>query len=120
MPLEYLFPHPPPEETADTDFKLSVDPDFGGGDSDKDPNESSFGFFVLASPDELQVSLDKRDGSHWEVFDCFDSVSEEAQTVRMTCTDHSETSNCDRIYLGHGVPGTILEMPSGVSVRPSR
>ena len=114
--MEYLFPNPPPADTADTDFKLSVDADYGaGGASENNPNEASFGFFVLASPEELQVSLDKRDGSHWEVFDCFDSVSEEAQKVRMTCTDTSKASNCDQIYLGHGVPGTILEMPPGVS-----
>ena len=95
-----------------------MDPNFGGGgaSTDKDPNDASFGFFVLASPEELQVSIDKRDGSHWEVFDCFDSVSEEEQTVRMTCTDTSEASNCYKINLGHGVPGTILEMPAGVSV----
>ena len=117
VPLDYLFPNPPPADSADTDFKLVVDPTFGGqGDKgDNEPNDASFGFFVLASPDELQVSLDKRDGSHWEVFDCFDDTSEEEQTVRMTCTDTSENSNCDKIHLGHGVPGTIVEMPSGVS-----
>ena len=117
VPLDYLFPHPPPEDSADTEFKLKVDPTFGGtidgpafGD---DPHDAEFGFFVLTSPEELQVSLDKRDGSHWEVFDCFDTVSEEAQTVRMICTDFSDRSNCHKIHLGHGAPGTIVEMPEG-------
>jgi chitinase len=31
----------------------------------------------------------------------------------MFCTDDSEDSNCHKIGLGHGVPGTILEMPEG-------
>jgi len=117
VPLDYLFPHPPAADTADTEYKLSVDPTWGGKGSKgaDDPNDASFGFFVLASPEELQVSLDKRDGSHWELFDCIDSVSEKAQTIRMVCTDYSEESNCNKIYLGKGVSGTILEMPSGVS-----
>jgi chitinase len=32
---------------------------------------------VLASPETLQVTLDKRDGSHWELFDCNDAVTED-------------------------------------------
>ncbi len=31
----------------------------------------------------------------------------------MFCTDISESSNCGKISLGHGVPGTILQMPPG-------
>ena len=81
--------------------------------TDDEPNDASFGFVVITSPEELQVSLDKRDGSHWELFNCNDAVSEEEQTVQMFCTDTSENSNCHKITLGHGVPGTILEMPTG-------
>ena len=77
--------------------------------------DGEFGFVVLASPEEIQISLDKRDGSHWELFNCSNAVSEEEQTIRMMCTDLSESSNCDKIYLGHGAPGTIVEMPKGVS-----
>lgn len=29
----------------------------------------------------------------------------------MFCTDFSENSNCEKIHLGHGAPGTIIEMP---------
>ncbi|KAL9118258.1 MAG: hypothetical protein Q9187_005199 [Circinaria calcarea] len=116
VPLEYLFPHPPVNDGASTDFKLEVDPTYGGK-LDKpfsdNPNNAQFGFVVMTSPEELQVSLDKRDGSHCEVFDCLDAVSEEEQTVRMTCADYSESSTCDKIHLGYGVPGTILEMPEG-------
>ncbi|KAL9030617.1 MAG: hypothetical protein Q9196_001284 [Gyalolechia fulgens] len=116
VPLENLFPHPPQGDNIDTDFDLQVDNTWGDGKADTagdEPNESSFGFVVLTSPDELQVSLDKRDGSHWELFNCNDAVSEEEQTIQMFCTDASEDSNCHKISLGHGVPGTILEMPEG-------
>ncbi|KAJ3578860.1 hypothetical protein NPX13_g1706 [Xylaria arbuscula] len=116
VPLEYLFDNPPDEKDADTDFSLKVDPTFGGTNDIpfmEDPENAPFGFVVLTSPDELQVSLDKRDGSHWEVFDCFDAVTEGEHTVRMMCTDLSDTSNCNKIHLGHGAPGTIVEMPQG-------
>lgn len=79
--------------------------------------DAEFGFVVLTSPEQIQVSLDKRDGSHWELFDCFDAVSEKEHTIRMMCTDSSEIGNCGKIHLGHGVPGTIIEMPKGVRVR---
>lgn len=68
----------------------------------------------MAAPEEIQVSLDKRDGSHWELLDCMDTTkSEGEQTIRMFCNDDSGESNCHKIHLGHGVPGTILEMPDG-------
>ncbi|KAM7212522.1 putative glycosyl hydrolases family 18 protein [Rhypophila decipiens] len=115
--LDKLFPNPPTGGNVDTEFELLTDDTWGSGSSkngnDEDPNDASFSFVVLTSPDELQVSLDKRDGSHWELFNCTDGLSEEAQTIQMICTDSSENSNCNKIHLGHGVPGTILEMPSG-------
>ncbi|KAJ8120265.1 hypothetical protein ONZ43_g2982 [Nemania bipapillata] len=116
VPLDYLFPNPPKGDDVDTEFTLKMDPTYGGSiptSSSDDPNDAEFGFVVLASPEEIQVSLDARDGSHWEVFDCFDGKSEEAHTVRMLCTDYSESSTCHKIHLGHGAPGTIVEMPKG-------
>ncbi|KAF8252102.1 glycosyl hydrolases family 18 protein-like protein [Wilcoxina mikolae CBS 423.85] len=119
VPLNHLFPHPPTGDNVDTNFEIKVDDTWGSDQEDpdtavkNDPNKSTFGFWVLTSPETLQISLDKRDGSHWEVFNCNDAVSEEEQTVQMICTDISESSNCGKIYLGHGVPGTILEMPKG-------
>ncbi|KAJ3529968.1 hypothetical protein NM208_g9528 [Fusarium decemcellulare] len=116
VPLEYLFPDPPNEEEAESDFQLKVDNTWGGAEDlpfAETPEHSAFGFIVMTSPDELQTTLDKRDGSHWEVFDCNDAVTEGEHTVRMVCTDRSESSNCDKIYLGHGAPGTIVEMPEG-------
>ncbi|EEY23441.1 chitotriosidase-1 [Verticillium alfalfae VaMs.102] len=65
VPLENLFEHPPDGDSVDTDFSLKTDDSSAGGDDD--PNEAAFQFVVLASPDELQVSVDKRDGSHWDM-----------------------------------------------------
>ena len=117
VPLEYLFENAPDEKTAHTEFDLKVDPTFGGSTTDSrfsdEPNDAPFGFVVLTSPEELQVSLDKRDGSHWEVFDCLDPITEGEHKVRMTCTDLSEDSNYGKIHLGRGAPGTIIQMPRG-------
>ncbi|KAF2003755.1 glycoside hydrolase family 18 protein [Amniculicola lignicola CBS 123094] len=115
VPLDRLFKDPPKGDNVDTDFKLHVDPEFGSNTkhTDNDPGNAAFQFVVLASPEELQHSLDKRDGSHWELFNCKGGLSEEEQTIKMFCTDFSENSNCHKIGLGHGVPGTILEMPDG-------
>ncbi|PVH71895.1 glycoside hydrolase family 18 protein [Cadophora sp. DSE1049] len=110
VPLGNLFEHPP-EGGVDTDFTLETDKSSANGDTD--PNEAAFQFVVLVSPEELQVSLDKRDGSHWDVFDCNDAVTEGEHQVRMVCTDFTSDSNCGKIGLGHGVPGTILQMPKG-------
>ncbi|KAL2259976.1 hypothetical protein VTK26DRAFT_6171 [Humicola hyalothermophila] len=115
--LDHLFPNPPTGDDVDTQFDLNVDDTWGGshgGDPNEDePGDSAFQFYVLASPTEIQVSLDKRDGSHWELFNCNDAVSGREQTVQMICTDDSEDSNCGDIFKGHGAPGTILEMPKG-------
>lgn len=116
VPLEYLFENPPPEKEANTEFTLKVDPTYGGSNpapSSEDPNNAPFGFVVMTSPGTIQTTLDRRDGSHWEVFDCLDAVTVGEHTVRMFCTDQSETSNCGKIHLGHGVPGTIIQMPEG-------
>ncbi|WPH03961.1 glycoside hydrolase, protein [Acrodontium crateriforme] len=121
VPLEDLFPSPPTGDNIAVDTNLRIDDTWGDGTKPSngadDPAHATFGFVVLASPQELQVSLDKRDGSDWEVFNCNDAISEEAQTVQMYCRN-SDTTNCDQIHLGHGAEGTIIEMPEGCG--PSR
>ncbi|KAB2569030.1 Chitotriosidase-1 [Lasiodiplodia theobromae] len=115
VPLDYLFPDPPPADEADSEFTLKLD---SANNKDKsaayndDPDNGAFGFVVLTSPEEVQITLDKRDGSHWEFLDCFDG-GEAEHTVRMTCTNDASDSNCHKIHLGRGVPGKILEMPGG-------
>ncbi|EEA26608.1 hypothetical protein PMAA_076690 [Talaromyces marneffei ATCC 18224] len=115
VPLEYLFPNPPSSNIADPVFNLEVDDTWGTGNAEgeDEPNNASFGFVVITAPDEVSVSLDKRDGAPWEVFDCLDSESEGEHTVRVICTDSSPGSRCRDIHLGDGVPGTILQMPAG-------
>jgi chitinase len=115
VPLNRLFKDPPTGDNVDTDFTLKLDDTFGSGKAKtgEDPSDAAFQFVVLASPKELQTSLDKRDGSHWELYGCQYTTSEEEQTIQMFCTDTSENSNCHEIGLGHGVPGIILEMPAG-------
>lgn len=122
--LEHLFPSPPTGDDVKTKFDLNVDDTWGdnheGDGSDDDPNDAAFQFHVLASPTEIQTSLDKRDGSHWELFNCNDAVGGGEQTVQMICTDDSENSNCGDIHKGHGAPGTILEMPQGQGCGPGK
>lgn len=121
--LTKLFKNPPTGDNIDTDFQLETDNTWGDGiadTADKEPNDASFGFAVITSPEELQISLDKRDGSHWELLGCedLDQRSEEEHHIKMFCTDISVNSTCHKITLGHGVPGTIVELPKGCG--PSR
>lgn len=121
--LTKLFKNPPTGDNVDTDFELETDNTWGDGKadtSDKEPDNSSFGFAVITSPEELQISLDKRDGAHWELLGCEDlnQQSEEEHSIKMFCTDISVNSTCHKITLGHGVPGTIVELPNGCG--PSR
>lgn len=118
VPLRYLFPDTPGEDD-EVQFDVKIDNTWGDGVADtpqaEDPDRATFGFWVMTSPEEIQVSLDKRDGSHWELIGC-DTAShdhDEPKTIQMICTDMSKESNCDKIYLGHGVPGTIVELPKG-------
>lgn len=119
VPLEYLFPNAPDENEVNSDFVLKVDPTWGGAEPeesmllDKEPDEAPFGFVVMTSPAEIQQSLDRRDGSHWEIFGCLDPSTIGEHKVRMVCTDHSEQSNYGHIHWGHGAPGTIVQMPQG-------
>ncbi|KAK7955358.1 glycosyl hydrolases family 18-domain-containing protein [Apiospora saccharicola] len=122
--LDKLFPSPPKGSDIQTNFDLKVDDTWGGAEtgdgSDDEPNDGSFQFYVLAAPDEIQTSLDKRDGSDWELFNCHDSTSEEEQTVQMVCTDDSDNSNCDHIFQGLGAVGTIVQMPQGYGCGPGK
>jgi chitinase len=109
------------------------------------PDDNSFGFYILTGnnhscaytlmltistgPEEEITTLDKRDGSHWELFDCDSTRGENRQTVKAVCTDTSDTSNCGIIYKGTGVVATVVEMPENcgpgkysvaVSLEPSK
>lgn len=116
VPLKNLFEHLPPEEGSDTKFDLELDDTFGSGkeESEDTPSDAAFQFVVFTSPEELQISLDKRDGSHWELIGCDDTGDHDGEhAIKMVCTRFDKDSNCHKIHLGHGVPGTILQMPPG-------
>jgi chitinase len=85
VPLDRLFKDPSKGNNVHTDFGLEQEDTWGKG-SDQTPsvddeNSSTFMFYVLASPEEIQISLNKRDSSHWELYNCLHTKSEEPQTV---------------------------------------
>ena len=80
VPLADLFPEPPVGDNVDVDTTLRTDNTWGTGAAetpDDEANDASFGFVVMASPEELQVSLDKRDGSDWELVNCHELDSDQ-------------------------------------------
>lgn len=56
--------------------------------------------------------MDKRDGSHWELFNCPVEKHEGTHTVQAVCTDTSSQSNCHDVFQD-GVAYTVVEMPDG-------
>jgi chitinase len=83
----------------------------------------------IKGPEEEITTVSKRDGSHWEMFGCDNTVGEKRQTVKMICTDFSVNSNCGTIFKGRGVAHTVVDMPGdcgpgryavAVSLEPSR
>jgi chitinase len=57
--------------------------------------------------------MNKRDGSHWELFDCLKEHTEERQTVKAVCANNDFESNCNDIYIGTGVARKVVELPDG-------
>jgi chitinase len=113
VPLDYLFPQVPPA-TDEQKWNIAIDSTMGGQEApnpSRDENDNSFGWYIMSGPSDEITSLDKRDGSHWEVYGCDNKMHEERQTAKMVCTDESANSNCDVIRTGHGVAETIVEMP---------
>jgi len=105
----------PPDSV--TDFALMTDNTMGGRQQDKgnsDPNSNSFAWYLIDGPANEVTTLDKRQGSGWEVYDCDTELHEERQTARMVCTDDrdSSDSNCHHIFLGE-VSATVIRMPAG-------
>jgi chitinase len=62
-------------------------------------------------PSDELVTVDKRDGSHWEIYDCPTKHTEERHTVKAICTNSGSKSNCWDLYKGFGVSGTVVELP---------
>ncbi|KAK2051177.1 hypothetical protein LY76DRAFT_418015 [Colletotrichum caudatum] len=110
-----MFPHPGPD-TDKQEWDTKLDPTMGGADSTPEEStnadKNSFGWYIMSGPQDEPTSLEKRDGSPWELFDCEPGARHEGrQTVRAVCTDNSDGSNCGLIHKGHGVAETVVEMP---------
>ena len=65
-----------------------------GKSASADPNENGFGWAIMSGPKEDLSTFDKRDGSHWELFECDEDRHDRRQTVKAVCTDNSSSNNC--------------------------
>ncbi|KAH8812331.1 family 18 glycosyl hydrolase [Xylogone sp. PMI_703] len=113
--VDNLFPGGVPS-TDKQSLKLDVDPDLGEGGNSEDPELHAFGMVLMSGPSTEITSFDKRDGSHWEIYDCPEEKHDGRQTVKAVCTDDSADSNCGVIFTGTGVKYTVVELPRGCSV----
>ncbi len=108
IPLSNLF-----DEQIGSDEDQSFDIQVHDGDGRKSisPNDNTFGWHIMSGPPEQITNLNKRDGSHWEVYGCDPENHEGVQSARLVCTrDRNSEHNCDDILLG-GVADTVVEMP---------
>ncbi|KAK1971060.1 hypothetical protein LY78DRAFT_568603 [Colletotrichum sublineola] len=117
IPLDHIFPHPGPS-TDKQKWDIKLDPTMGGADptpeESTNADKNSFGWYIMSGPEAELTSLNKRDGSHWELFDCqAGALHGKRQTVRAVCTDTSDESNGGLIHKGRGVAETVVEMPEG-------
>ncbi|KAI3338994.1 carbohydrate-binding module family 18 [Ustulina deusta] len=111
VPYDYLFPDPPAStETATVQLSIDTTDQGNNANSSEDPNENGFGWVIMVGPSSQLTSMRKRDGSHWELYDCGDNSHSGTRTVKAVCTDESETSNCNVIFKD-GVPRTVIEVP---------
>jgi chitinase len=68
---------------------------------------------MVGCPSDVQ-SLEKRHGSHLDVFNCPDTHPDDfsVQSLRAVCTEESPDNNCEDIFLG-GAENTVLRLPAG-------
>ncbi|KAH7304180.1 glycosyl hydrolases family 18-domain-containing protein [Stachybotrys elegans] len=104
--LDWLFPGDTSESDEEV-FNLQVKAEEGAS---TDADNNAFGFVIMSGPKKDLISLDKRDGSHWELFDCANHDSR--QTIRAVCMDTGPEGNCGDIYIGQ-VAETVVELPPG-------
>ncbi|KAH7633186.1 family 18 glycosyl hydrolase [Sordaria sp. MPI-SDFR-AT-0083] len=114
VPLEYLFDTYNPDTMDDynVNYDIKIDGVKSTKDVNKDANNNGFGWHIISGPPDSVTTISARDGSHWALYDCDDRPHEERRTVKAVCTDESDSSNCDDIFLGQ-VESTIVKMPDG-------
>ena len=117
VPLKNIFPKPGPNSDKQK-WNVKLDQSMGGADTTPktsiDADKNAFSSYIVSGPSNELTSLNKRDGSRWELFDCEDAAKENRRhTVRAVCTtDGLENSHFKDIHLGTGVAETVVEMPS--------
>lgn len=127
--LAWLFPTPGPSSDTQS-FEIDLDTTVTASAGSTLPDDNAFGWHILSGPEDEQTTMDKRDGSHWELYGCDAERHEHRQTVRAVCTraEDDEDSNCGIIWKG-GAEGTVIELPDEcgagryamlVSLEPSR
>jgi hypothetical protein len=93
------------------DLRQGSDIQVGSHISSNTPKtEEFFTFMSVIGNKQDVISLDKRDGSHLEFFDCMPKSGK--QTVKVVCTDDTVASNCNDIHEG-GLWGTVVRLPEG-------
>ncbi|ORY04392.1 hypothetical protein BCR34DRAFT_572769 [Clohesyomyces aquaticus] len=113
VPLVDLFPSVGPDSNTEK-LDIKLDKTMGGNrdaPNSNNPDDNAFGFYIMSGPQQELTTVSKRDGSHWEIFDCDNTAGEKRQTVKMVCTDTSANSNCGIIFEGRGVAHTVVDMP---------
>lgn len=108
VPLEYLF-DTKIEAGEEQSFDIDVDKDRG---ESSHPNDNSFGWHIMSGPPDQLHNLNKRDGSHWEVYGCDRERHEGVQSARLVCSRAwgGNDNNCGDLLKG-GVADTVIEMP---------
>ncbi|KAI1119842.1 hypothetical protein F5Y10DRAFT_283740 [Nemania abortiva] len=109
VPYEYLFPDPP-ASTESATVQLTIDTTDQGSTGSEYPDDNGFGWVIMVGPSSQLTSMRKRDGSHWELYNCGDNSHSSTRTVKAVCTDESEASNCHIIFKD-GVERTVIEVP---------
>ncbi|GJC88494.1 hypothetical protein ColLi_11332 [Colletotrichum liriopes] len=66
VPLKDLFPAPPVGDDIKASSHIKTDDTWGGAHTGNDEDDSIKS--AMASPTEIHISVDKRDGSHWVLF----------------------------------------------------
>jgi chitinase len=107
VPLENLFDQVIGDD-EEQDFNIDID--IGSKSEHAHPNANSFGWHIMSGPPDQLQNLNKRDGSHWEVYGCDADKHEGRQSARLVCTKDPGSANCDNILQG-GVADTVIEMP---------
>ncbi|KAI9168097.1 zinc-type alcohol dehydrogenase-like protein [Paramyrothecium foliicola] len=112
VPLEKLCPEY--KEIPSSDEAIYEETLDGTWIWDIDPDDTAFAWVVIVGPPENAQSLNKRDGSSLETFDCPQSAADDygIQTFKAVCmADSSDEHDCKDLPLGYGAFRTIARLP---------